>query len=345
MPNRRNLVLGAAAGLTIVAAALLAERERRWRAAAAARWSVPPTRPPGVPISQFSRTSTAEDVTLGMDLRGRTVLVTGVTSGIGLETMRVLASRGARILGTGRSLERARQTCASTPGIVTPLELNLDDYASVVRCADAVLREATQLDVIICNAGVMGLKALEQVAGIERHFAVNHLGHYLLVRRLLGRLARAPQGRVVVLSSGAMTWADPAGIEWDNLSGERGYDPNKAYGQSKLANALFSLELARQQQGGAVTSNSLHPGYVDTNLFRHFPLSLRGYRGLLTNKVPVGQGAATSCYLATAPALSMTTGHYFTHCNPELPDARARDGAAAERLWKESERLVADYLD
>ncbi len=344
MPNRRNLVLGATAGLTVLAVALLAERERRWRAAAAARWSAPPSRPPGVPISQFSRTSTAEDVTLGMDLRGMTILVTGVTSGIGLETMRVLASRGARILGTGRSLERASKACASMPGTMTPLELNLDDYASVVRCADAVLREAMQLDAIICNAGVMGLETLEQVTGVERHFAVNHLGHYLLVRRLLARLADAPQGRVVVLSSGAMNWADPAGIEWDNLSGERAYDPNRAYGQSKLANALFSLELARRQQGSPVTSNSLHPGYVDTNLFRHFPLSLRGYRGLLTNKVPVGQGAATSCYLATAPALASTTGHFFTHCNPALPDARAQDGAAAERLWNVSERLVAIYL-
>jgi NAD(P)-dependent dehydrogenase (short-subunit alcohol dehydrogenase family) len=260
--------------------------------------------------------------------------------------MRVLALRGAHVVGTGRKLQRAQEACASVAGRASALELELSDYESVVRCAASVQALVPSLDVVICNAGVMALQRLERVAGVEKQFATNHLGHFLLVRRLLGMLQAAPQGRVVVVSSDALGWAHPGGIEWDNLSGERDYDPDRAYGQSKLANALFALELSRRLAGSAVTANALHPGYVATKLFRHYPWSLRGYRNVLPDpwKVTVDRGAATQCYVATAPALATVTGHFFKECNPIVADPRARDEAAAARLWEESERLVAPYL-
>jgi WW domain-containing oxidoreductase len=288
--------------------------------------------------------STAEDVTRGMDLDGRTILVTGVTSGIGLETMRVLALRGAHVIGTGRTLAKARAACTSVSGRTTPLMLELTDYPSVVTCAAAVRAIGVPLDVLICNAGVMGLRTLEQVAGIERHFATNHLGHFLLTAHLIDLVKAAPQGRVVVVSSSVMSGSDPKGLEWDNLSGSRNYDPNRAYGQSKLANALFALELSRRLESTAATANSLHPGYVDTDLFRHYPRSLIGYRGMFSSKSTVEQGAATSCYVATAPALATVSGYFFRACNPVVPDARATDLEAASRLWAVSEQLLQPYL-
>ncbi len=343
--TRRRLVLGLGTVAVGAAAAVFARRSGLWVDTSRKREVVQRPRPPGVPVGPFDINSTAEEVTNGVDLGGRTVLITGVTSGIGLETMRVLALRGAHVIGTGRTLDKARAACASVKGRATPLMLELTDYPSVVACADAVRAMGVPLDALICNAGVMGLQTLEQVGGIERHFATNHLGHFLLTRHLIDRVKEADQGRVVVVSSVALGGADSKGIQWDNLSGERGYDPGIAYGQSKLANALFSLGLARRLAGTTATSNALHPGYVDTRLFRHFPLSLKGYRGLLQrNKISVEQGAATSCYVATAPALATTSGHFFMECNPVVPDPRAADLDAAERLWNVSEQLLEPYL-
>ncbi len=304
------------------------------------------SRPADAPVGPFGPGSTATEVTEGLDLTGRTMLVTGVTSGVGLETMRVLALRGAHVIGTGRTLARARAACRAVQGRTTPLALELTDYPSVLACAEAVRALGVPLDALLCNAGVMALPKLEQVGGIERQFATNHLGHFLLVNRLLPAVQAAPQGRVVVVSSVALGWAAPGGIEWDNLSGSRGYAPERAYGQSKLANALFALELARRLEGSAATANALHPGYVDTKLFRHYPWSLRGARNLLRNpgKITVEQGAATSCYVATAPALAGVSGLFFEDCNPVTPDARALDRVAAARLWEVSEALLRPYL-
>ncbi len=306
-----------------------------------------PARPAGVPVGPFGARSTAVEVTAGLDLSGQTMLVTGVTSGIGLETMRVLALRGAQVIGTGRSLARARAAWNSVAGRTTALALELTDYESVVACARAVLAMGVPLDALVCNAGVMALPQREPVAGIEKQFATNHLGHFLLVHRLVGAVRAAAQGRVVVVSSAVLSWASPGGIEWDNLSGERDYSQDRAYGQSKLANALFALELARRFEGSAATANALHPGFVDTKLFRHYPWSLRGFRNLLSNpwKVTVEQGAATTCYVATAPALASVSGQFFRDCNPVVPDPRATDRAAAARLWTVSERLLGAYLE
>jgi len=191
----------------------------------------------------------------------------------------------------------------------------------------------------------MALQTHEQVDGVEKQFATNHLGHFLLVSHLIDRVNDAPQGRVVVVSSHALQWASPAGIEWDNLSGNRDYDPDRAYGQSKLANALFSLELSRRLNGTLATSNALHPGVVDTKLFRHMPQSLSGFRDVFAPpKRTVEQGTATSCYVATAPALVDVTGNFFADCNPIIPDPRALDHEAAARLWTVSEQLLKTHL-
>jgi NAD(P)-dependent dehydrogenase (short-subunit alcohol dehydrogenase family) len=160
-------------------------------------------RPEGVPLGPFDADSTAEEVTAGMDLAGRTVLVTGANSGLGYESMRVLALRGAHVIGTARTLDKATTACESIQGRTTPVALELTDFASVVACARTVAGLGVPLDVLMCNAGVMEVPTAEQVNGIERHFVTNHLGHFLLTRRLLPQLTAAPQGRVVVVSSGA----------------------------------------------------------------------------------------------------------------------------------------------
>jgi NAD(P)-dependent dehydrogenase (short-subunit alcohol dehydrogenase family) len=188
------------------------------------------------------------------------------------------------------------------------------------------------------------------VYGLEKHFVVNHLGHFILVNRLLPQIQAAQQGRVVVVSSLGYQWAPEAGIEFDNLDGRRGYEPNRMYGQSKLANALFSLELARRwrAEGSAATANSLHPGIINTNLGRHFAEWKHVATKLIgwTFMKSIPEGAATSCYLATAPALARSSGHYFENCNPVIPKAgkHMEDLAMAAALWQKSTELTSRYL-
>ncbi|MFM7627451.1 MAG: SDR family oxidoreductase [Gammaproteobacteria bacterium] len=310
----------------------------------------PPRRPPSASIGPFGADSTAEEVTVGLDLAGRTALVTGGTSGLGLETARVLALRGAYVLVTGRTLEKAKAACAALPGRTTPIELELERWDTVAAAADLVRTLGMPLDMLVCNAGIMALPRLEQVYGIEKQFAVNHLGHFIFVNRLLPQVKAAPQGRVVAVSSAGYRWAPDAGIEFDNLSGARGYAPNKMYGQSKLANGLMTLELARRlgAEGSSATANAVHPGVINTNLGRHYPAWKRAAGKLIgwTFMKSVHQGAATSCYVATAPALAQTRGLYFEDCNPVVPapGKHMDDTALAARLWSVSEGLVKEYL-
>lgn len=305
-----------------------------------------PERPAGVPISPFGRDSTAEDVTAGLDLTGKLALVTGVTSGLGFETMRVLSLRGAHVLGTGRTLDGAREACAQAPGRATPLALELTDFDSVVRCAIEVQALDQPLDILVANAGVMELPEPIQDYGVERHMVVNHFSHFLLTQRLLPQLIAAPQGRVVVVGSGSYAQAPEAGIEFDNLSGERDYEPRRAYGQSKLANYLFVRELARRLAGTRVTANALQPGVIMTNLGRHLP----AWKLLLSRLIgwtfmrSVEAGAATQVYLATHPSLASTSGYFFKDCNPFLPGGNMENDELAARLWEVSEQLTADWL-
>jgi NAD(P)-dependent dehydrogenase (short-subunit alcohol dehydrogenase family) len=289
---------------------------------------------PEVPRSAFGAASTAEEVTDGIDLSGKTALVTGCNTGIGYETMRVLALRGAHVLATARTIEKGRKACARVEGNCTPLVLELTDFDSVVDCADRVRAMDVPIDILVCNAGVL-FREHREINGLELHFVVNHLGHFLLVHRLLDKVIAAPQGRVVVVGSRSHRRADR--IEFGNLSG-RSWTV-AAYSHSKLANGLFSLELARRLQGTDATSNSLHPGSVDTDIFRNAERRSSGHK--LKN---LAEGAATTCYVATSPTLVGVSGYYFVDCNPEEPSAAMQDVAMAEKLWDVSEDLVRDYL-
>jgi WW domain-containing oxidoreductase len=290
--------------------------------------------------SGFGGGSTAEEVTAGLRLDGKTILVTGVSSGIGRETLRVLALRGARVLGTARSLEKAKEACVSVAGKTDPLVCELADPASVRACVEAVHQLGVKLDAIIANAGIMALPKREQAYGVEMQLFTNHIGHFMLVTGLLELLA--DDGRVVMVTSNAHKRAPRGGIELDNLSGERDYVPWKAYGQSKMANLLFAKELARRFAGTKKTANGVHPGVIATNLTRHMnPAAGAVWKGVSPLFLKsVGEGAATQVYVAVHPAAATTTGEYWADCNPKAPRADANDAALARKLWEKSEEIV-----
>ena len=300
------------------------------------------------PRSSFGTAATAEEVTAGIDMSGKTVVVTGCNSGIGLETMRVLALRGAHVIGTARTPERGREACEGIQGRATPVVLELSDFDSVVACADTINAMGTRIDALICNAGVL-LTDLQQVRGLEMQFVVNHLGHFILTNRLLDRVTAAPQGRVIVVGSMSHRQVPPGGIQFENLSGQ-GWE-RQAYGHSKLANGLFSLELSKRLEGTNATSNSLHPGVVATNIMRNMNFSPpagggqggRSGGGGFQFETPQ-QGAATSCYLASNPAVAGVSGLYFVDCNPADQSDHQKDAAMAARLWRASEELTRSYL-
>ena len=260
------------------------------------------SRPPA-PVPSFDHMVTAEQVTDGLDLTGKLALVTGCNSGIGYETM-----RGAHVLGAARTQDKAEQACASVVGKATPLVVELTDFDTIVAAADVVQRLDTPLDMLICNAGVMGMPERELVDGIEKHFVVNHLGHFILVNRLLEPLEGSPDGRVAVVSSTLHMRAPEGGIKFDDLAWENDYDPIVAYGHSKLANVLFARSLAERLANSRASANSLHPGVIKTNLIRHMPAAIRDGDWDDRN---IEQGAATSCYVASHPDLKGVSGHYF----------------------------------
>lgn len=279
----------------------------------------------------FGKRSTAEDVTAGLSLAGKNILITGCNSGIGKETARVLALRGARVMGTSRTGKDAAFAC------------ELADPTSVRACVAAVKKDGARLDAIICNAGIMALPTLQQAHGVELQFFTNHIGHFMLVTGLLDQLA--DDGRVVIVSSSAHRRAPAVGIELDNLSGARGYAPWTAYGQSKLANLLFAKELARRfaKVGSKRTANAVHPGVIATNLTRHMnPLA----RGVWAVAAPLlmkneAQGAATTCYVAVHAAVAGVSGEYFADCNIAPHRKIGDDVELAQKLWTASEQIVA----
>jgi NAD(P)-dependent dehydrogenase (short-subunit alcohol dehydrogenase family) len=309
----------------------------------------PVVRPDGVPVSQFGKESTAEEVTAGLDLSGKTAVITGCNSGLGYETMRVLALRGAHVFGIARNIDKAAEACNSVEGKATPFAGDLEKFDTMAACADAIAATGTPIDMLILNAGVMALPELQQVNGIERHFVINHLGHFILANRLMEQVKAAPQGRFVTVSSQGYMWAPESGIQFDNLDGTWGeYVPNEAYGHSKLANGLFSIELARRLEGTTATSNSIHPGVINTNLGRHFPWYTKVMANLFSWALPffksVEAGAATETYAATAPALAQVSGFHFEDCNPVVAGYNMENADMAQKLWMVSEELTKPYL-
>jgi NAD(P)-dependent dehydrogenase (short-subunit alcohol dehydrogenase family) len=288
----------------------------------------------------FGYGSTAEQVTEGLSLVGRTILVTGCNSGIGQEACRVLALRGALVLGTARTQEKAAAACATFPGKAIGYACELSDPSSVRGCVAAVKADGHRLDAIICNAGIMMLPKLEKSHGYELQFFTNHIGHFMLVTGLLEELK--DEGRVVMLSSEGHRRAPVGGIEFDNLSGDKGYQPLAAYGQSKIANLLFAKELQRRFAGTKKTAYAVHPGVVATKLARNLgPVLSRVLAaiGPLFLK-SVGEGAATEVFAAVSAKALPLAGSYLSDSNVEKTRADAENPALGTRLWAESEKIV-----
>ena len=299
------------------------------------------------PHSAFDKNSTAEEVTEGLDLTGKIYAITGANSGLGFETLRVLVKRGAHVIAIARSWEKAEKACALVGGITTPEYLELTDFESVVACANRIRAMDIPLDGLILNAGIVAIAEPTRVHGLEKHFVVNHLGHFILANQLLDEVLRAEEGRFVWLSSGAQIDAPAGGILFDDLAWENtDYDPQVAYGHSKLANALCSRELARRLSGTTATSNSLHPGVIVTNAIRNMSPFMQWMAkniGWMFTKT-VEQGAATQTYVATNPALIGVRGYYFKDCNPAQGSRYLSDDAMAKQLWEVSAEITREYL-
>lgn len=287
----------------------------------------------------FGSDSTAEQVTEGLDLTGQTWLITGSNSGLGKESARVLAMRGAAIIAGARTEEKARAALDDLDIEGHAIACELSDLASV-RAAVETVRGLPKLHGIMANAGIMALPELRQQSGYELQFFVNHVGHFQLITGLLDHVEDG--GRIVVLSSEAHRNASE-GLELDNLNGERDYAPWRAYGRSKLANILFARELAKRA-GRGITVNSLHPGVIETNLARNMDQgeATSLFDSIRDRMKTVAQGAATQCYLAVHPEVAETTGQYFDNCAPREPIPAALDDALATELWERTEAIVGE---
>jgi retinol dehydrogenase 14 len=276
-------------------------------------------------------------------MAGRTVLVTGGTAGIGRATAVGLATMGAHLAVCGRDRRRAEGAAgeirAAAGGQVEVFVADLSCQSEVRRLADEVLQRLSRIDVLVNNVGGYWNTRHVTADGLERTFAVNHLAPFLLTNLLLDRLQHSAPARVVTVASNAH---GQGRIDFDDLQGERSYSGARAYNQSKLANVLFTYELARGLQATLVTANALHPGVVRTSFGAEDPA---GVQRLLVPflrpfmKAPA-QGAATSIHLASAPDLEQVTGRYFVNSKPKRSSERSYDQAAAARLWQVSAALV-----
>ena len=278
----------------------------------------------------------------GGPLAGRTVLVTGGTGGIGKATAAGLAAMGARVAITGRDRDRteaAAREIRAAGGLVDVFVADLSAQSEVRRLAEEVLHTLVRIDVLVNNVGGYWNPRHETADGLERTFALNHLAPFLLTHLLLDRLTQSAPARVVTVSSNAQAQGR---IDFDDLQGVRSYSGARAYSQSKLANVLFSYELARRLHGTSVTANALHPGVVSTSFGAEDPATVQ--RVLIPflrhfMKTPA-EGAATSIHLASAPALEQVSGRFFADSKPKTSSQRSYDQATAARLWQVSADLV-----
>jgi len=277
-------------------------------------------------------------------MAGKVVLITGGTGGIGKTTAIGLATMGARVGITGRDLERAEQAAADIRAVsrhpaVDAFPADMTSQAEVRRLALAVLDAYPRLDVLVNNVGGFWAHRHPTADGLERTFALNHLAPFLLTNLLLDRLKASAPARVVTVSSGAQAQGR---IDFDDLQGARNYSGQRAYSQSKLANIMFTNELARRIEGTVVTATSVHPGVVRTNFGAEdqawvFAIICRVVRPLL--KTPA-QGAQTPIYLASSPDIDGVTGQFFANRKPTTANKVAYDTDLTARLWKVSADLV-----
>ncbi|XP_039137633.1 short-chain dehydrogenase TIC 32, chloroplastic-like [Dioscorea cayenensis subsp. rotundata] len=303
--------------------------------------------------SGFSSSSTAEQVTEGVDGTGLTAIVTGASSGIGTETTRVLALRGVHVVmgvrNVAAGIDVKKEIIKKVPTAnIDVLELDLSSKASVRKFSSEFASLNLPLNILINNAGVMAPPFSLSSDGIELQFATNHLGHFLLTHLLLENMKKTSrqskiEGRIVNVSSEAHRFTYKEGIRFDKTNDKSSYHNWRAYGQSKLANILHANELAKTvEEDAKVTANSLHPGVIVTNLMRHHVIldAIFNSVGRLVLK-NVSQGAATTCYVALNPQVEGITGKYFSDSNLATPTAKATDTELSKKLWDFTMNLIS----
>jgi len=316
----------------------------------------------------FGATSTADDILSGKDLSEKRVFVTGVSAGLGVETARVLAAHGAKVVGAARDLDKAKRAmaevlaAAATRGGLQLVELDLASLQSVRACADALLADGRPFDAVIANAGVMRTPFGRTADGFETQFGTNHLGHFVLINRIASLIA--PGGRLVNVSSAGHRYSD-VDLADPNFD-RRPYDPMIAYGRSKTANILFAVEFDRRHRTRGVRASALHPGGIMTELGRHLQpgeleatverinaqLAIEGRPPFKFKTIP--QGVATSVWAAFVAAAEEVGGRYCEDCHvsqvtdgpisPVSPGVRpyALDPEHAKALWAKSEEMVGE---
>lgn len=275
----------------------------------------------------------------------KTVMVTGATDGIGLVTARELAAEGARVLLVGRNEQKGQQALRTVRQAANRAEIvfhraDLSRLAEIRRLATIVAETEPQLDVLVNNAGGIFSERQETEDGFERTFALNHLNYFLLTNLLLEKLRAAPAGRIVNVASRAHVGGE---MQFDDLQMTRGYKGWRAYRQSKLANILFTRELAKRLEGSTVTANCLHPGFVRTRFGGDNPTIFRAAvrLAMAAMAISVEEGAKTPIFLASSPEVEGRSGGYYVKNKEVQPASAAQDDQAAERLWQISEQMVA----
>ena len=315
---------------------------------------------------QFGATSTTDEVLDGIDLAGKRILVTGVSAGLGVETARILAAHGARVVGTARDLAKAHAALASVRasaengGQVELVELDLASLASVRTAADFLLAEGKPLDVVIANAGVMACPKSFTADGFEMQFGTNHLGHFAFVNRIASLLK--PGGRLVNLASSGHRFSD-VDLEDPNFE-HMPYTEFGAYGRSKTANILFAVEFDRRHKARGVRATAVHPGGIQTELGRHLSpqvleqlIAQVSAENAKAGRPPfqwktIPQGAATSVWAGIVAGADDVGGLYCEDCHVAEPAegdgimagvrAYALDPDHARALWAKSEAMVGE---
>ncbi len=275
-----------------------------------------------------------------VSMKDKTCVVTGATSGVGLETARALAERGARVLIVSRSAEKCKSTIKALQESTGNAALefvaaDLSVQSEVDRAADEIISRISGLDVLVNNAGAMFNKRIETADGLEKTFALNHMAYFIVTNRLLDLLKKSAPARIVNVASTAHKMVKC--LDFRDLQSTKNYRAFRVYSLSKLANVLFTKELAERLAGSGVTANCLHPGLVATNFGANLPAPARVFFSLFGLKS--SDGAKTSIYLATSPDVANVTGKYFEKSKESKPSPAALDTAAAKRLWAESEAL------
>jgi NAD(P)-dependent dehydrogenase (short-subunit alcohol dehydrogenase family) len=266
-------------------------------------------------------------------LKGKTILITGATDGIGKETAKQLAEMGGHLLIHGRNLEKCEKAKAEIIQFTgnEALEIFVADFQSMENVRDLAQEmhaRVDQLDILINNAGIFTKEFVRTPDGFELTFAVNHLAHFLLTNLLLDLLKQSSPARVIIVSSSSHTNAK---VDLNNLNAEKKFSAWNAYCLSKLGNLLFAFALARRLKGTGITVNALHPGAINTKMLR-FAGGIQGQ--------PVEEGAETPVFLASAPEVANITGKYFIGKEIAQPSGKARDQDLQKRFWEMSEKMV-----